>query len=195
MKEGFVRVVWAVCDFVGSCGYGVEIRVDRLCGECDKSWVPSLRLFRGHGRCCACLLARGSFRSVVIVNCGFPAGVVSIFVSDTHVGCQVILSGMERMGVSSSSEFSRCAVVSPSILWWHNCLAARWSGLHLLTLYIVQWGRYLCASISIVSRGMAAVCCGLGRSLGMGGGGRFRVFLGVVNEAVIFGVGVLVSVA
>ncbi len=29
----------------------------------------------------------------------------------------------------------------------------------------------------------------------MGGGGRFRVFLGVVDEAVIFGVGVLVSVA
>ncbi len=29
----------------------------------------------------------------------------------------------------------------------------------------------------------------------MGGGGHFRVFLGVVVEAVIFGVGVFVSVA
>ena len=29
----------------------------------------------------------------------------------------------------------------------------------------------------------------------MGGGGRFRVFLGVVVEAVVFGVGVFVSVA
>ena len=32
-------------------------------------------------------------------------------------------------------------------------------------------------------------------SLGMGGGGRFRSFLGVVDEAVIFGVGVLVRLA
>ena len=23
VEEGFVRVVWVVCDFVGSCGYGV----------------------------------------------------------------------------------------------------------------------------------------------------------------------------
>ncbi len=35
----------------------------------------------------------------------FPLGVVSTVVSDTHVGCQVTLNGMERMGVSSSSEF------------------------------------------------------------------------------------------
>ncbi len=128
---------------------------------------------------------------------GFPLGVVSTVVSDTHVGCHVTLKGMERMGVSSSSEFSRmrCAVASPSILRWQNYLAVRWSGLHLLTWYIVQWGRCFCASISIVSRGLSAVCCGSGRSLGMGRGGRFRVFLGVGDEAVIFEVGVLVSVA
>ncbi len=44
-------------------------------------------------------------------------------------------------------------------------------------------------------RGLSAVCCGSGRSLGMCGGGLFRVFLGVVDEAVIFGVGMLFGVA
>ena len=41
-----------------------------------------------------------------------PLGVVSTVVSGTHDGCQVTLNGIERMGVSSSSEFSRvsCAV-------------------------------------------------------------------------------------
>ncbi len=48
----------------------------------------------------------------------FPLGVESTVVSGTHDGCQVTLNGIERMGVSSSSEFSRvsCAVVRPSIL-------------------------------------------------------------------------------
>ncbi len=101
----------------------------------------------------------------------------------THDGFQWTLNGMERIGVSSSSEFSRvsCAVMSPSILWWQNCLAVRFSGFHLLTWYTVQWSRCLCASISIVSRGVSAVCCGSGRSLGIGGGGRFNVAFGVVD--------------
>ncbi len=126
----------------------------------------------------------------------FPLGVVSIVVSDTHVGFQVTLNGMERMGVSSSSELSRvrCAVVRPSILCWQNCLAVRCSVCHLLTWHIVRWGRCLCASISIVSRGLSVVWCGSGRSLGMGGVGRFRD-LGVVDDAVLFVVVVLVSVA
>ena len=53
----------------------------------------------------------------------FPFGVVSTVVSCTHVGCHVTLNGMERMGVSSSSVFSRvrCSAVSPAILWWQNC--------------------------------------------------------------------------
>ena len=47
-----------------------------------------------------------------------PLGVVSTVVSGTHIGFHVTLSGIERMGVSSSSEFSRvsCVVVRPSIL-------------------------------------------------------------------------------
>ncbi len=37
----------------------------------------------------------------------FPLGVVSTVVSETQVGFQVTLNGMEIMGVSSSSELSR----------------------------------------------------------------------------------------
>ena len=103
---------------------------------------------------------------------------------------------MESMGVSSSSELSRvrCAVVRPSIMCWVNCLAVRCSDLQLLTWYIVRCRRCLCPSISIVSRGLSAVWCGSGRSLGIEGVGRFRV-LGVVDDAVLFVVVVLVSVA
>ena len=128
----------------------------------------------------------------------FPLGVVSTVVSGTHVGFQLTLNGMERIGVSSSSEFSlvSCAVVSPSILCWQNCLAVRCSGFHLLTWYSVEWSRCLCASISIVSRDVSAVCCGSGVSLGIGGGDRFfSVAFGVVDVAAIFGFGLLVSVA
>ncbi len=53
----------------------------------------------------------------------------------------------------------------------------------------------MCASISIVSRGVSAVCCGSGGSLGIGGGGRFRVAFGVMGGAVLFEVGLFVSVA
>ncbi len=69
----------------------------------------------------------------------FPLGVVSTVVFVTQVGCHVTLNGMERMGVSSSSELSRvrCAVVRPSIMCRQNCLAVRCSGRHLLTWYIV----------------------------------------------------------
>ena len=84
--------------------------------------------------------------------------------------------------------------MSPLNLWWQNCLAVRCSGFHLLTWYIVQWGRCLCASISMVSRGGSAVCCGSGGSLGMGGGGRFSVILGVVFSAVLFELALFVSV-
>ncbi len=77
---------------------------------------------------------------------------------------------------------------------WQNCLAVRCSDRHLLTWYIVQRGRCLCASISVVSRGLSAVWCGSGRSLGIEGVGRFRV-LGVVDVVVSVVVVVLVSVA
>ncbi len=99
--------------------------------------------------------------------------------------------------MSSSSGFTRvsCAVVSPSIMWWQNCLAVRCSGFHLLTWYNVQLGRCLCASISIVSRGLSAVCCGSEGSFGIGGGDLFSVFLGVMDEVTGFGFGVLDSVA
>ena len=127
----------------------------------------------------------------------FPLGVVSTVDSGTHDGFQLTLNGMERIGVSSSSEFSlvSCAVVSPSNLCWQNCLAMRCSGFHLLTWYSVEWSRCLCASISIVSRGVSAVCCGSGRSLSIGSGGRFSIAFGVMNGIVLFEFGLFVSVA
>ena len=108
----------------------------------------------------------GAFVVLYLSIVAFPLGVVSTVVSFTQVGFQVTLNGIESMGVSSSSELSRlrCAIVRPSILCWQNCLAVRCYGLHLLTWYIVQWGRCLCASISIVSIGFSAVCCGSGMS-------------------------------
>ena len=57
-----------------------------------------------------------------------------------------------------------------------------------------MWGRCLCASISIVSRGASAVCCGSGRSVGIGGGDRFFVGLGVVFSAVLLELALFVSV-
>ena len=73
----------------------------------------------------------GAFVVLYLSIVVFPLGVVSTVVSGTHIGFQVTLSGMERMGVSSSSEFSRV-----------SC-AVRCSGFHLLTWYIVKWGRCL----------------------------------------------------
>ncbi len=59
----------------------------------------------------------------------------------------------------------------------------------------MQWGRCLWASISIVSRGLSSVCWGSGMFLGIGGGGLFRFFLGVADEAVIFEFVMLVCLA
>ena len=127
----------------------------------------------------------------------FPLGVVSTDFSGTHDGFHCTLSGMERIGVSSSSELAwvSCVVASPLNLWWQYCLAVRCSGFHLLTWYSVEWGRCLCASISIVSRGVSAVCCGSGGSLGIGGGGRLRIVLGVVWEAILIVFALFVNVA
>ncbi len=74
--------------------------------------------FGGVGGVVRIFLRVGAFLTLYLLIVVFPLGVVSTDVSDTHVGCHVTLSDMERMGVSSSSEFSRvrCAVVSPSIL-------------------------------------------------------------------------------
>ena len=68
-------------------------------------------------------LLLGAFVVLYLSIVVFPLGVVSTVVSCTHVGCQVTLNGMERIGVSSSSEFSRvrCFAASPAILWWQNC--------------------------------------------------------------------------
>ena len=74
VEEGFVRVDWVVSDFVGSCGYGVQVQVCRFCGECGVLWVPPPRLFRRDRWCCAFLFTYGCFRGVVVVNCGSPAG-------------------------------------------------------------------------------------------------------------------------
>ncbi len=122
---------------------------------------------------------------------------MSIVDSGTHDGFHRTLNDMERIGVSSSSEFSRvsCDVVSPSILWWQNCLAVRCSDFHLLTWYTVQWSRCLCASISIVSSGVSAVCCGSGRSLSVGSDCRFNVAFAVEGWVVIIEYGLFVSVA
>ena len=58
----------------------------------------------------------------------------------------------------------------------------------------MRWGRCLCPSISVVSRGFSAVWCGSGRSLGIEGVGRFRVLV-VVDGVVLVVVVLLVSAA
>ena len=60
-------------------------------------------------------LRAGAFEVLYLSIVIFPLGVVSTVVSGTHDGFHSTLSGMERIGVSSSSEFIRvsCAVVSP----------------------------------------------------------------------------------
>ena len=52
----------------------------------------------------------------------------------------------------------------------------------------------MCPSISVVSRGLSAVWCGSGRSLGIEGVGRFRVLV-VVDGVVLCVVVLLVSAA
>ena len=47
----------------------------------------------------------------------------------------------------------------------------------------------------MVSRGVSTVCCGSGGSLGMGGGDRFNVAVGVVDGSVFFEFMLFVSVA
>ncbi len=107
---GFVvNEVYRGCHLTGCCGgVGGEVRV---------------------------FLRFGVFVVLYLSIVVFPLGVVSTVVSCTHVGCQVTLSGMERIGVSSSSGFSRVRylAVSPSIPWWQNCWAVSWSIFHLLT--------------------------------------------------------------
>ena len=153
--------------------------------------------FGGVGGVVRVFLRAGALEVLYLSIVVFPFGVVSTVVSGTHDGFHSTLKGMERIGVSSSSGLARvsCAVVSPVNLWWQYCLAVRCSGFHLLTWYSVEWGRCLCASISIVSRGVSAVCCGSGGSLGIGGGGRFSVTLGMVCGAVLFEFVLFVSVA
>ena len=84
-----------------------------VCRGCQPSGC-----FGGVGGVVRVFLRVGAFVVLYLSIVVFPLGVVSIVVSGTHIGFQVTLSGMERMGVSSSSEFSRvsCAVVRPSIL-------------------------------------------------------------------------------
>ncbi len=74
--------------------------------------------FGGVGGDVRVFLRVGAFVVLYLSIVVFPLGVVSIVVSGTHVGFQMTLNGMERMGVSSSSECSRVsyAVVRPSIL-------------------------------------------------------------------------------
>ena len=47
----------------------------------------------------------------------------------------------------------------------------------------------------MMSRGVSSVWCGSGGSLGIGGGGRLRIVLGVVCGAVLFVFVLAVSVA
>ena len=47
------------------------------------------------------------------------------------------------------------------------------------------------SSISIVSRGLSAVCCGSVRSFGMGGGGRFSVVVFWWRSLLYLGLGCL----
>ena len=59
----------------------------------------------------------------------------------------------------------------------------------------MKWGRCLCASISIVSSGLSAVCCGSGISLGIGVRGLLWVCLVVVDGVLVFEVIVCLSLA
>ncbi len=113
-------------------------------------------------------------------------GVVSTVSSDTQVGFHVTVNGIERMGVSSSSDLSlvRCSVVRPSILWWQNCLAVRCSGRHFFKWYIVWCRRCSCPYISIMSSGFSVVCCGVGIVRVDDGTALFRGF-GVVVVACV----------
>ncbi len=61
----------------------------------------------------------GAFVVIYLSIVYFPLGVVITVALDTQVGFQVILNGMERIVLSSSSGLSRvrCEVVRPPILW------------------------------------------------------------------------------
>ena len=74
--------------------------------------------FGGVGGVVRVFLRVGAFVVLYLSIVIFQLGVVCTVVSDTRVGFQVTLNGMERIGVSSSSGLSRvrCAVVRPSIL-------------------------------------------------------------------------------
>jgi len=108
----------------------IGLVVNVVCRGCHPSGC-----FGGRGGVVRVFLRLGAFVALYLSIVVFPLGVESIVASDTQVGFQVTLNGMERMDVSSSSGLSRmmCVVVSPSIMWWHNYLAVRCSGRHLLT--------------------------------------------------------------
>ena len=91
----------------------IGVVVNVVCRGCHPSGC-----FGGVGGVVRVFLRVGAFVVLYLSIMVFPLGVVSTVVSGTHIGFRVTLSGMERMGVSSSSELSRvsCAVVRPSIL-------------------------------------------------------------------------------
>ena len=90
----------------GLIGFVVNV----VCCGCHPSGC-----FGGVGGVVRVFLRAGAFEVLYLSIVIFPLGVVSTVVSGTHDGFHSTLSGMERIGVSSSSEFARvsCAVVSP----------------------------------------------------------------------------------
>ncbi len=93
----------------GLIGFVVNV----VCRECHPPGC-----FGGVGGVVRVFLRVGAFVVLYFSIVVFPLGVVSIVDSGTHDGFQLTMNGMERMGVSSSSQCSlvSCAVVSPSIL-------------------------------------------------------------------------------
>ncbi len=116
-RASFVLFGWCVISYSpvgmasrsGLIGFVVNV-INRGChpSGCFGDMGGVVRVFLCVGACVVL------YFSIVV----FPLGAVSTVVSDTHVGCHVTLNGMERLGISSSSEFSRvsCAVERPSIL-------------------------------------------------------------------------------
>ena len=91
-----------------------------------------------------------------------PLGEVSIVVSSTHTGFQLISNFIERIGVSSSSGLVLSSVIgiSPRSTCRQTFLVVRVAVFQLLTWYMVLWGRCLWLLIVMTSSGVDVVYCG-----------------------------------
>ena len=91
-----------------------------------------------------------------------PLGVVSLDISSSQAGFQLISNCIERICVSSFAGLvlSSLLGISPRSTCRQSCLAMRVAVFHLLSWYIVLWGRCLWLSIVATSSGVDVVCFG-----------------------------------